>query len=120
MEYWHDKFPIVQDMINILYNYCPTGGCCHIVTDDDNIDDESLDFVINYSQEEENKDSIESELCIAICKILKSMTLSQRIVLFDGIELGIEFTDKESFDRMYEIDEEWIEKILNYYNKNKE
>ena len=50
MKYYHEKFPIVRDMIAVLYDYCCSGGCCHIVTDDDNIYDSDLDFVIEYAQ----------------------------------------------------------------------
>lgn len=116
MDYYNEKFPIVRDMIGILYEYCFTVGCCHIVTDDDNIDDESLDYVINYAQEDENKDEIDSELSIAICKMLKKMTFLQRAVLFDSIRMGISYENKKQFDIFYPHDEEYLKKVIEEYS----
>lgn len=114
MEYWNDKFPIVKDMINVLYKYCSVGGCCHIVTDDDNIYDRDLDFVIEYAQH--RGDRIDSELSIAICKILKTMTFLQRAVLLDSLNYNIDFHDKESFDAFYDSSEEHLTCMLKEYD----
>lgn len=122
MEYWHDKFPIVRDMISVLYDYCGAGGCCHIVTDDDNIYDEDLDCVIKYAQEDENKDRIDAELSIAICKILKTMTFLQRAVLFDYMNSGYDFNDfdnKESFDAIYDTSEGHLRAVYSEYDWDK-
>lgn len=119
MEYWHDKFPIVRDMIGVLYDYCVVGGCCHIVTDDNNIYDEDLDFVIEYAQRDENKGRIDSELSIAICKILKTMTFLQRAVLFDCINSSYGVTylnDKESFDAIYDTSEEHLRDVFRMFD----
>lgn len=119
MEYWHDKFPIVRDMIGVLYDYRGAGGCCHIVTDDGNIYDEDLDFVIEYAQKEENKDSIDAELSIAICKILKTMTFFQRAVLFDSMNYDGDYHDKESFDAFYDNREENLREVFRMYDWDK-
>lgn len=122
MEYWHDKFPIVRDMISVLYRYCGAGGCCHIVTDDDNIYDNNLDSVIEYAQSEENKDSIDAELSIAICKILKTMTFLQRAVLFDYMNSDdncYDFDNKESFDVIYDTSEEHLRAVYSEYDWRK-
>lgn len=122
MEYWHDKFPIVRDMIGVLYDYCGAGGCCHIVTDDDNIYDEDLDFVIEYAQREEEKNRIDSELSVAICKILKTMTFLQRAVLFDYMNSHHDFNDfynKESFDAIYDTSEEHLRAVYLEYDWDK-
>ena len=119
MKYYHDKFPIVKDMIAVLYDYCGAGGCCHIVTDDDNIRDEDLDFVIEYAQKEENKDSIDAELSVAICKILKQMTFLQRAVLFDYMNSDYDYNnliDKESFDAVYDTSEEHLKAVCSEYD----
>jgi hypothetical protein len=116
MKYYHEKFPIVKDMISVLYEYCCTGGCCHIVTDDGNIYDYNLDFVIEYAQCDENKGRIDSELSIAICKILKTMTFLQRAVLFDSIEFGIPYYNQEDFDSFYPHDEDCLKRVFEEYD----
>ena len=116
MEYYHEKFPIVRDMIAVLYDYCCSGGCCHIVTDDDNIYDSDLDFVIEYAQRDENKNRIDAELSIAICKILKDMSFLQRAVLFDSINYEIDYKNKDEFDVFYEHDEETLKKVFESYD----
>ena len=90
--YFHPKFKIVIDLIHILYDLdeCACGGCCHIVTDDNNIYDDCLDFVIQYCELEENKDCIDKELSSTICKILKQMTFTQRALLFEYMDIGID------------------------------
>ena len=115
-EYYHEKFPIVRDMINVLYDYCGAGGCCHIVTDDFNIYDDDLEFVIKYAQEEENKDDIDAELSIAICKALKSMTFLQRAVLFDSMSFEFDYHDKKEFDRNYEHEEVDLRNVFENYD----
>ena len=114
MKYYHEKFPIVKDMISVLYDYCRAGGCCHIVTDDNNIYDSDLDFVIEYAQHDENKDRVDAELSIAICKILKNMTFLQRAVLFDSLD--IDYCNKEEFDELYPHDEDSLKDVFNEYD----
>lgn len=116
MEYYHEKFPIVRDMIHVLYDYCGAGGCCHIVTDDNNIYDKDLDFVIEYAQRDENKDRVDAELSVAICKILKTMTFLQRAVLFDSMDFDINYYNKEDFDYFYPHDEDCLKNVLKEYD----
>ena len=116
INYYNEKFPIIRDMIHVLYDYCPAGGCCHIVTDDNNIYNEDLEFVINYAQREENRDRIDSELSIAICKMLIKMTFLQRAVLFDSMNYDIDYRDKEDFDIFYPSDEDSLKNIFESYD----
>lgn len=116
MKYYHEKFPIVRDMISVLYDYCGAGGCCHIVTDDDNIYDSDLDFVIEYAQRDENKDRVDAELSVAICKILKNMTFLQRAVLFDSMNFDIDYCNKEEFDNFYPHDENSLKNVFKSYD----
>lgn len=94
-KYYHPKFYLVRELIGILYDLpgCGSGGCCHIVTDDDNIYDDDLDFVIEYCDSPDNVDEIEKELAKTICIILKQMTFQQRAVLFELIEKDIDKYD---------------------------
>ena len=100
-KYYHPKFKIVADMIHILYSLdgCTCGGNCHIVTDDNNIRNSDLEFVIKYC--DENKDSIDCELSRTICEILLQMTIEQRIILFYSLETDIMFNEYDEAE--YEI-----------------
>jgi len=81
---YNPKMPIILQSIKTLYSLpnCSAGGCCHIVTDDDNIQDEDLQFVIDYCNEPENADRVDKELSELICKLLLQLSFEQRCVLF--------------------------------------
>ena len=89
-EIYNNKFIVVSQLIEVLYDLdgCECGGLCHIVTDDGNIYDNDLDFVIKWSNKEETKDIVEKELCILICTLLKQMTFKQRAILFYLMSCG--------------------------------
>lgn len=71
---------MLSGLICLLYDLpgCGCGGKCHIVLDDNNLDDESLRFVINYCDETPTLDSGLSKL---ICEELLKLTYHQRCVL---------------------------------------
>ena len=81
---YNPKMPIIMMAIQMLYCLpeCGAGGCCHIVTDDNNIDDDSLRFVIDYCDHPENVDRIDKELSKLICELLLQLSFEQRCVLF--------------------------------------
>lgn len=81
---YNPKMQIIVDMIHTLYDLpnCGCGGCCHIVTDDDNIEDDHLKFVINYCKDPEQADCIDKELSSMICELMLQLTYEQRICLF--------------------------------------
>lgn len=79
---WNPKITIIVGLIKTLYDICFTGGCCHIVTDDDNIEDEHLQYVINYCKRPENADRVDKELSTLICELLLQLSYEQRCFLF--------------------------------------
>ena len=81
---YNPKMPIIVQSIQTLYSLpdCSSGGCCHIVTDDDNIQDENLQFVIDYCNMPENANMVDKELSELICKLLLQLSFEQRCVLF--------------------------------------
>ena len=89
-EVYNNKFIVVSKLIEVLYDLdgCECGGLCHIVTDDGNIYDNDLDWVIEWCNKEENKYRVEKELCILICTLLKQMTFKQRAILFEVMNCG--------------------------------
>ena len=79
---WHPKIPIIVGLIHILYDIKPTGGLCHIVTDDNNIRDEHLQWTIEHCEQPENKKAEDCELSSLICKLLLQLDINQRACLF--------------------------------------
>lgn len=122
-KYYHPKFQIVAKLIEMLYSLeeCRTGGCCHIVTDDNNIRNSDLEFVIKYCDEESNKDRIDSEISKAICQIMLQMTNEQRIILFYTVESDFwfdsyEYIEYETYFENVEDPEYIIKEYGNRYN----
>ena len=106
---WDERIGIVFELIHALYSV-PSGqcgGCCHIVTDDDNINDDSLKFIIDKC-ETEYKDRVESKLCKIICEYLLEISFEQRLLLFilmasDNYDSIDEFTWNHLSDDEIEI-----------------
>ena len=91
MEY-NPKMEVIVDLIHILYKLpgCSAGGCCHIVTDDDNIEDKDLLWIMNYCKQPENIiGRIDSELSYAICAMLFQLSREQRIYLLYLWDMGL-------------------------------
>jgi len=101
----HEKEPVIVGLIETLYSLprCGAGGLCHIVTDDDNILDDDIKWVIDYCNEVENKNRIEKELVLLICELLLQLTFEQRFILFSHME------------KTYDIDKKQLVEDLNEY-----
>lgn len=84
------KLQAIVIMIHALYEMdgCSCGGICHIVTDDDNFDDHSLNVVISECHKKENQDRPEIELAEAICLALKKLSLQERALVFSSFYTG--------------------------------
>jgi len=99
---WHEKMPLVIALIRALYELpgCSSGGMCHIVTDDDNVRDSDLLYVINQCRYyyERWPDHIENKLAELICETYLEMTYGQRLATIEMMFLGIE--DEELFNAM--------------------
>lgn len=91
-KYYHKSMPVIAGMIHLLYELegCRCGGLCHIVVDEDNVDDDSLDAVINICNQEEYKDRIDKDLSRYICEQLKSLSIEQRKLLFNYLNAGLD------------------------------
>lgn len=85
---WNKKIGLVYSLMETLYNLDESacGGLCHTVTDDGNIDDDSLKWVIDYTKRESNENRVDCELSRAICEILLYLSMEQRMFLFAIID----------------------------------
>lgn len=88
-KYYKPHLNTIRELISCLYQLegCCGGGLCHIVTDDDNIDDESLLCVIE--QAKANPEETESGLAILICEELLKLSLPERALLFSNFYTDI-------------------------------
>ena len=110
---YNPKMKIIVDLIHVLYDLpeCCSGGCCHIVTDDDNIEDKDLLWVMDYCKRPENTNQIDKELSYAICEMLLQLSREQRICLFYLMNAG-------QLDEG--VDEAQWDYLLEYYKTPKE
>lgn len=84
---YNQKACVILKLIRLLYTLpgCGSGGLCHIVTDDDNIKDVDLLWVINYCNKPENANRVDAEISALICILLLNLNYDQRVCLFDMI-----------------------------------
>lgn len=104
---YNPKMPIIAEMIHVLYSLdgCGCGGLCHIVTDDDNIRDSDLEWVIQYCKKKENKDRVDKELSSWICELLLQLTIEQRAGLFTLMNDYDFDIDEVSWDILLRLDD---------------
>ena len=98
---YNEKIPIIIGLIHILYSLpgCGSGGCCHVVVDDDNLDDYCLKETIKYCNSPENSNRIDKELSKLICELLLQLSFEQRCTLFCMFNDGyIDCIDEYCFD----------------------
>lgn len=93
-KYFDTEMILIAKMMTFLYDDLneSCGGLCRIVTDGNNIDDESLKFVIEESTREENKDRLDANVARYICESMLKITMDQRKFLF-GIYKNRTFDD---------------------------
>lgn len=85
-KYFIPRLNTIRELISCLYSLegCACGGICHIVTDDNNFDDDDLDFVLKECEKEENQDREEIGLAKLICSELKKLSIQQRAIIFNS------------------------------------
>lgn len=83
-KYFKKEMVLIQKMISFLYDDLEeyTGGLCHIVTDDNNINDENLKFVIEYADEPEHANRPDKNVSKYICQSMLELSLIEREFLF--------------------------------------
>lgn len=105
--------PLLSTLYETLAESC--GGLAHVVVNDHNYDDLSIDYVIEYCNEPQNKDRLDRYLVLCLMDYLREMTEEQR-------KLCMEFLSEVIFDndlRLYfdynDVNEITFDKW--YYNK---
>lgn len=72
---WKD---IIKGLLTALYNIpdCGCGGCAHIVTDDMNVSDSDIDFIVTYAKGKPY--APEAPLVICLGEYLHRLTVDER------------------------------------------
>lgn len=80
---YNPKCVVILKLIDLLYDLpdCGAGGCCHVVTDDGNIYDRDLQFVINFCKDDRNKNAIDKEVSTLICTMMLELSFIERVIL---------------------------------------
>lgn len=77
----NQKVRDLVEQIELLYDCenCGAGGPCHIVTDDWNVDDESIDFCIKYTIETDFYEDDAKDAAFKTLEMMKELTYEERI-----------------------------------------
>lgn len=114
---YHPKMKIIVDLIHCLYELpgCGCGGCCHIVTDDNNLLNSDLKEVIRFCNESKQSDRIDRELSTTICVLLLQLTLGQRVFLFQMFEENFlnNGIDEDIWENWWIINHDRYDSIIN-------
>lgn len=88
---------MVANLIKAYYTFESTGGTCHIILDDGNYDDHSVDFCIKYAEENEDM------MGLAIASMLKLLTVEEREHVcetnIDQLEYEVELGGQKIFSK---------------------
>lgn len=111
---WHPNMKVIAPLMSILYETLgeSCGGLAHVVVDDHNYDDLSIDYVIEYCNEPQNKDRLDRYLVLCLMDYLREMTEEQRDLCIQFLEdtvfdpdlslyLDYSYVTQEAFDTWY-------------------
>lgn len=82
-KYWSEEVAEVCKLIKHLYYdmHEGAGGMLHIVLDDFNIDDDDLEWCIEYCNQEENRDRHDRDICIEIAQKMLRLSREARMLI---------------------------------------
>jgi hypothetical protein len=72
------KFDRMAKLVKDIYKYCSAGGIMHVVLDDGNFGDSTIEWTIDYAKK--NKEETEQHIqdCIELCNLMLSIKECQR------------------------------------------
>ena len=82
--YWTKEVEEVCKLVKTLYEDMGerAGGMLHIVLDDCNIDDDDLQWCIEYCNREENADRHDKSICLEIAHRMLNLSKEQRLLIY--------------------------------------
>ena len=81
----------VSKLVELLYEDLKEccGGMLHIVLDDGNLDDDDIQWCIDYCNEPENKNRVDKYLCLEIAyKMLQMNEYQRRLIYYGSCQLN--------------------------------
>ena len=81
-KYWTQEVGEIVSLIKELYKKEPAGGMLHIVVDDGNLEDEHLQWCIDYCNREENANRHDKLMCLDIANRMLELTYEQRVLVY--------------------------------------
>ena len=103
----NEKVEYVSKLVKLLYEdlHESAGGMLHIVLDDGNLEDDDIQWCIEYCNREENKDRADKYLCLEIAHRMLTMNMYERRLVYYG-DFGFE-CEKCCDKCIIENEEEW-------------
>jgi hypothetical protein len=106
-KYWSKEIIEVCALVRVLYDDMGdgAGGMLHIVLDDGNIDDDDIQWCIEYCNREENADRHDKETCLEVAHRMLNLSIEERMLVYyqwDG-----EFCDGNCVECVIEQEDEW-------------
>ena len=85
-KYYTKHLETIREYIGCLYSIddCSSGGICHVVVDDNNIDDRHIQWLISECNKPENNAREEIGIAKLIADELNKITVQQRALLFSS------------------------------------
>jgi hypothetical protein len=107
-KYWTVEAKRVCVLVKVLYDELGegAGGMLHIVLDDGNLDDDDIQWCIEYCNREENADRHDKDLCLEIAHRMLELSREERMLIY--YQWDKEFCDGECAECVIEReDDEW-------------
>jgi hypothetical protein len=83
-KYWTKEVGEICKLVKTLYEDMQegAGGMLHIVLDDCNIEDDDIQWCIEYCNREENADRHDKEICLEIAQRMLGLNMEQRKLVY--------------------------------------
>jgi hypothetical protein len=83
-KYWTTEAKRVCVLVKVLYEELGerAGGLLHIVLDDGNLEDEHIQWCIEYCNREENANRIDKDICFEIAQRMLRLNYIERVLVY--------------------------------------
>lgn len=118
-ELYNPKMKTSIRMMDLLSDIDSRGGLCRFIIEDRNIYEDVITKTIKWCEDEENKNRVDKELCIAICEILLQLTFIQRALVLDMFYAGWDLSEEKDANDFLNVNYDGnIEKLVSKYDFN--
>ena len=106
-KYWTKEIEEVCKLVRTLYDDMGegAGGLLHIALDDCNLDDDSIQWCIEYCNRDENTGKHDKKICLEIAQKMLSLNKEERMLVY--YQWYREFCSGQCDDCVIEEEDEW-------------